>query len=189
VAKTVLYRLSKFKDLSLFPTGPVDTSFENLIKDGIVLTLNDEANAKLMQILAEIMIVKLHAIVKRGDQPRVLRRMLVFDEAWRIAKSQRLVDLGREGRAFGVGIVIGTQRPKDIPESLLSCLRTQIYLFNTEIEDQKIIVRALCNTTTGATADRLFKSIKNLEKFEGYIISDQYKQGTRVNVKPHHERA
>lgn len=187
-AMTVMYRLSKFRDLALFPTGSVSTSFEKLITDGTVLTLHDEANAKLMQILAEIMIVKLHAIVKKGDQPRVLQRVLVFDEAWRIANSQRLVDLAREGRAFGVGLIVGTQRPKDIPESLFSCLRTQIYLFNTELEDRKIIVRALCNTTAGANAEKYFRAIKNLRQFEGYIISDEYKQGVRVNVKPYYDR-
>lgn len=188
VAKTVLYRLSKFSDLGLFPTKKPECNFDELVKDGIVLTLNDEANAKLMQILAEIMVVKLHAMVKRGDQPKTLRRMLVFDEAWRIAKSQRLVDLAREGRAFGVGIIIGTQKPKDIPEALLSCLRTQIYLFNSEPDDQKIILKSLCNTTSGPVAERHLRAIKGMGKFEGYIHSDQYKQGIRVNVVPYCDR-
>jgi len=188
VAKTVLYRLNKFSDLGLFPTRKPDLNFDELVQDGIVLTLNDEANARLMQILAEIMVVKLHAMVKRGDQPRTLRRMLVFDEAWRIAKSQRLVDLAREGRAFGVGIIIGTQKPKDIPESLMSCLRAQIYLFNSEPDDQKIVLKSLCNTTSGPVAERHLRAIKGMGKFEGYIQSDQYKQGIRVNIVPYCDR-
>ncbi|MDP2815738.1 MAG: type IV secretion system DNA-binding domain-containing protein, partial [Rectinemataceae bacterium] len=189
VAKTVLYRLQKFSDLGLFPTTKQEVNFDELIQDGVVLTMNDEANAPLMQILAEIMIVKLHALVKRGDQPRALKRLLVFDEAWRIAKSQRLVELAREGRSFGLGIIVGTQKPKDIPENLMSCLRTQIYLFNNEPDDQKIILKSLCNTTSGSTAERLLRVIKGFGKFEGYISSAQYQQGVRVNIVPHYDRS
>jgi hypothetical protein len=188
VAKTVSYRLQKFIDLGLFPTEPVDLNFEELIRDGIVLTMNDEANAKLMQILAEIMIVKIHALVKRGEQPRKLTRVLVFDEAWRIAKSQRLVELAREGRAFGIGLLIGTQKPKDIPEYLMSCLGTQIYLANNEPDDQKIILKALCNTSSGPTAERQLRAIKGLGIFEGFIRSNQYRSGLRVNILPHKDR-
>jgi len=188
VSRKLSYRIQKFSDLGLFPSHPTESTFEDLIKDGIVLRLYDAGNDKLMQILAEIMIVKLHAIIKRGDQPLALRRMLVFDEAWRIAKSERLVDLAREGRAYGVGILIGTQYPKDMPENLVSALRTQVYLYNKEIANQQVILRALCNTTHGAEAERFLKTIRNFGKFQGYLISDQYKSGTRVDVLPYHER-
>lgn len=188
VSNRVLYRLQKFSDLGLFPSAPVTYKFEDLIRDGVVLTLNDASNDKLMRILAEILIVKLHSVIKRGDQPRALRRMLVFDEAWQVAESQRLVDLAREGRAFGVGLLIGTQYPKDLSESLVGCLRTQLYLFNKDAENQKIIVRALCNSTTGAHAQRLLQAVANLGQYQGYLISEQYKQGVRVNVEPYWRR-
>lgn len=189
VSSSVVYRLQKFSDMGLFPSTPMGSSFEDLIRDGIVLTLNDASNDKLMQILAEIMIVKLHTIIKRGQQPRVLRRMLVFDEAWRIAKSQRVVDLAREGRAFGVGMLIGTQYPKDLPENLVGCLRTQIYLYNRDPENQKVIVRAICNATSGPQAQQLLRTVSSLGTFQGFLISQQYGQGTRVNVIPHKDRA
>ncbi|MBF0305005.1 MAG: ATP-binding protein [Alphaproteobacteria bacterium] len=188
VSKTVVYRLEKFSDLGLFPSKPVDLSFEELISDGVVMTLNDAANDKLMMVLAEILIVKLHAIIKRGEQPRKLRRMLVMDEAWRISRSERLVDLAREGRAFGVGMLIGTQNPGDMPENLRGCLRTQLYLNNKDVEKQKVIVRALCNTTSGPHAQKMLQTIANLGQFQGYLISEQYKTGTRVNVIPHYQR-
>jgi hypothetical protein len=187
-SKSVVYRLSKFSDLGLFPSMQSDVAFDELIKDGVVLTLNDAANDKLMMILAEILIVKLHAVIKRGEQPKTLRRMLVMDEAWRISRSERLVDLAREGRAFGVGMLIGTQNPGDMPENLCGCLRTQLYLYNKDSEMQKTILRALCNATTGPYAQKVLQTISNLAQYQGYIISEQYKTGTRVNVIPHWQR-
>jgi DNA helicase HerA-like ATPase len=188
VALTVLYRLQKFADLGLFPSTPSQYSFEELIRDGVILTLSDASNPTLMRILAEILIVKLHAMIKRGDQPRKLRRALVFDEAWQVAKSQRLVELAREGRAFGVGLLIGTQYPKDLPEALVGALRTQLYLYNKDPDNQKIIVRALCNSVTSLQAQQLLQVVANLGQFQGFLVNEQYKQGIRVNVHPHHLR-
>jgi DNA helicase HerA-like ATPase len=51
---------------------------------------------------------------------------MVFDEAHRVKDSKRLEQLAREGRAFGVGIVIGTQFPGDIPETMAGNLATQL---------------------------------------------------------------
>jgi hypothetical protein len=64
--------------------------------------------------------------MRSGDQPRRLKRLLVFDEAHRVRDSARLESLAREGRAFGVGIVMGTQFPGDVPETMAGNLATQL---------------------------------------------------------------
>lgn len=187
-ADSIRIRLQKFEDLGLFPGNDTGVSFEKLVNSGTVLLMNDTANEQMMQALAEILVVKLHALLKRGDQPKKLRRMLVLDEAWRVAKSQRLVELAREGRAFGVGMLIGTQNPKDMPDNLVSCLRTQVYLFNKDVENQKVIVRQLCNSTTNADAQQRLQVVANLKQFQGYLIDELHPQGIRVNVLPHYKR-
>lgn len=187
-SESVRIRLQKFSDLGLFPTEPASQSFEQMISSGAVLLMNDPANEKLMQVLAEIMIVKLHAVLKRGEQPRTFRRLVVLDEAWRVSKSDRLVELAREGRAFGVGLLIGTQNPNDMPDNLVSCLRTQLYLYNKDVENQKTIVRQLCNTTSGPDAQQRLQTLAHLQPFQGYLINQQYANGIRVNVRPYFQR-
>jgi hypothetical protein len=187
-ADSIRIRLQKFEDLGLFPGNDMGVSFERLVNSGTVLLMNDTANEQMMQALAEILVVKLHALLKRGDQPKKLRRMLVLDEAWRVAKSQRLVELSREGRAFGVGMLIGTQNPKDMPDNLVSCLRTQVYLSNKDVENQKVIVRQLCNSTTNADAQQRLQVVANLKQFQGYLIDERHPQGIRVNVLPYFKR-
>ena len=187
-ADSIRIRLQKFEDLNLFPGNDKGASFEKLVNSGTVLLMNDTANEQMMQALAEILVVKLHALLKRGDQPKKLCRMLVLDEAWRVAKSQRLVELAREGRAFGVGMLVGTQNPKDMPDNLVGCLRTQVYLFNKDQENQKVIVRALCNSTNSQDAQQRFKVVANLKQFQGYMIDERHPQGIRVNVLPYYLR-
>lgn len=188
VSDTVVFRLRRFSDLGLFPQEATKDSFGDLLKDGVVLTLNDSANDKLMTILAEIMIVKIHATVKRGDQPRVLRRLLVFDEAWRIANSMRLVELGREGRAFGVGMVIGTQNPMDMPDTLMNSCATKLFLYNNNPENHKVVLRNLCPAISTPDAQKRLKVLSQLSTFQGHIINPQYSGGVRVNVVPHKDR-
>ncbi len=157
------------------------------MNQGVVLVM-DDANEKLMQTLAEIIILKFHSIIKRGPQPKILKRLLVLDEAWRVSKSQLLVNLAREGRAFGVGMLVATQFPRDMPENLVSCLRYQLYLANKDQENQKIIVRALINKTSGPEAQQKMKSVQQLSPFQGYLIGENYKLGTRVDIVPYYER-
>ena len=187
-AQTAMFRLQKFSDLGLFPSERSETSFEDLIQSGVVLTLNDSANDNLMRIIAEILIMKSHAFFKRGEQPRQLRRALVFDEAWRVAKSERLVELAREGRAFGVGLLIGSQFPDDLPANLIGSLRTQIFLHNKSPEMRKAVARVLCSASSGTQAQRIIETLGILPQFQGYLVSEEHKPWTRVNIVPHAQR-
>ncbi len=140
----------------------------------MVLDLHSLPDDRIKQALAELMIVRLHGHLIKGAQPRALRRLLVFDEAWRVKDSKRLEELAREGRAFGVGITIGTQYPKDVPEVLAGSLETQVFLSNREAEHQRTIVRALCGATSGATANALAAKVAALQKHQAFLKNSQH---------------
>jgi hypothetical protein len=186
-ARTSYTRLKKFLDLNLFPDEASDATFDALLSDNVVLAMN-ELPKELANTLSEVLIVKLHGTLRRGAQPRKIQRLLVFDEAWRVSGSAKLTELAREGRAFGVGLAIGTQNPCDMPEQLVSCLRTQVFLCNKDVESQKAIARAVCGQASGRAAQRIIEQVKNLAKFQAIIISEQYKDGRRVNILPYSER-
>ena len=186
----LLNRLSPLFDLNLFPsTDEGKTTFEQLMSESVVLDLHSLPDDRIKAAVAEFMIVRLHGYVLRGDQPRRLRRLLVFDEAWRVKDSERLQELAREGRAFGVGIAIGTQFPGDVKENLAGNLATQVFLHNKEAEHQKVIVRALCGTTHGQAAAQLIGQIARLQKHEGFVRNQQYSPYVFVRTTPHYERS
>jgi DNA helicase HerA-like ATPase len=70
----------------------------------------------------------LHGYALRGEEPRPLMRMVVFNEAHRVRNSRRLEVLAREECAFGIGIVIGIQFPGDLLEAMAGNLATQLFL-------------------------------------------------------------
>jgi hypothetical protein len=185
----LLNRLSPLFDLNLFPSSrDASTSFEELLRGQVVILLNGLPNDELKQAVSEFVIVRMHGHLLRGEQPRELRRLLVFDEAWRVKGSIHLQALAREGRAFGVGIAVGTQFPGDIPDTLTGNLATQIMLRNSESDHRKSVVRTLLGTSSGIEARRLEASLQQLQTHEGYLRNQQYAPYIMVTTKPHYQR-
>lgn len=110
-----------------------------------------------------------------------------FDEAHRVKDSKRLESLMREGRAFGIGIVIGTQFPGDIPESMAGNLATQLFLMNNQANHRRFVVAQLLGTTSSSEARQLLDELSNLRPLEG-IFSNAHHKGLLVRVLPHYAR-
>ena len=149
-ANALVTKLALFTDLGLFPRIQTKSTFADFIGKRVSLKLSDLPTDEVKSALAEIIIVQLHGCALRGEQPRQLKRMIVFDEAHRVRNSRRLEALAREGRAFGVGIVIGTQFPGDIPETMAGNLATQLFLMNNQAQHRRFVVKQVFGTTSGA---------------------------------------
>ncbi|MGO9834717.1 MAG: ATP-binding protein [Polyangiaceae bacterium] len=185
----LLNRLYPLLDLNLFPdTDKATTTFEKLIRDRIVLDLHALPSDAIKAAISEFIIVRLHGYILKGEQPRELRRLLVFDEAWRVKDSVRLQELAREGRAFGVGILVGTQFPGDIPENLAGNLATQLLLSNQDPDHRKTVVRTLCGATSGPEATRLSNQVALLQKHQGFFRNQQYAPYAMVETLPYYRR-
>jgi hypothetical protein len=188
--EALLNRLAPLFDLNLFPESRrVAMTFEQMLREQVVLDLHALPNDKIKAAIAEFIIVRLHGHLLRGEQPRELRRLLVFDEAWRVGESERLQELAREGRAFGLGIAIGTQFPGDIPENLSGNLATQLLLQNNDVEHRKAVARTLCGTSSGAAAVKIIKQIDRLKKHEGFFRNQHHSPYVLVETLPHYKRA
>jgi hypothetical protein len=185
----LLDRLSPLFDLNLFPrTEAKAASFDKLMGELVVLDLHKLPNDMVKSALSEFMIVRLHGHILKGEQPRELRRLLVFDEAWRVSGSERLQELAREGRAFGVGIVIGTQFPGDIPEELAGNLATQLMLSNQSVEHRRSVLLKLVGSTSGPDAKGLQRQLAHLQMHQGYFRNQQYTPYVLVTTKPYYMR-
>src|SRR5262245_332809 len=171
----------------LFPNTAPRESFESFIDKRVSLKLSDLPNDEIKAALAEIIIIQLHGYALRGDQPRRLKRLLVFDEAHRVRDSARLEALAREGRAFGVGIVIGTQFPGDIPETMAGNLATQLFLMNNQAEHRRSVVRQVHGTTSGTAPRNLLDNLSRLRPLEG-LFTNPHHQSVLLRVVPHFER-
>jgi hypothetical protein len=64
--------------------------FEAMLDERLVLSLFALPTDEIKAALAELIIIRLHGVLLRRAQPRKLTRLLVLDEAWRVASSTHL---------------------------------------------------------------------------------------------------
>lgn len=188
-AISLLDRIAPLFELGLFPASDeLTVPFESMLSERLVLSLFALPTDEIKAALAELIIIRLHGVLVRGAQPRKLTRLLVLDEAWRVSHSTHLENLAREGRAFGVGIAIGTQYPGDLPPDFSGALDTKIYLKNQQPDHKKAVVRALCGANSGTEAAHLHSILERLTQFEGLIQNQQYLPYARFKLTPYFAR-
>jgi hypothetical protein len=188
-AISLLDRIAPLFELGLFPKSEdLGTPFEAMLDEKLVLSLFALPTDEIKAALAELIIIRLHGVLLRRAQPRKLTRLLVLDEAWRVAHSTHLENLAREGRAFGAGIAIGTQYPGDLPADLSGALDTKIYLRNQQPDHRKGVVRALCGATSGPEAQALHTVLDRLAQFDGLIQNQQHLPYAKFKLIPYFAR-
>ncbi len=188
-AISLLDRVSPLFELGLFPKShELEVPFETMLDERLVLSLFELPTDEIKAALAELIVIRLHGHLVRGDQPRRLTRLLVLDEAWRVASSKHLENLAREGRAFGVGIAIGTQYPGDLPPDLAGSLATRIFLKNQQPDHKKAVVRAVTGATSGAHAQEVHEFLERQEMFQGLIQNQQYSPYAAFKLVPYYAR-
>lgn len=189
-SQTLLNRVDPLFDLGLFPSDETARlTFADLLERRVVLDLHDLPNDEIKAAIAEMIIIQAHGYALRGEAPRVLRRLFVFDEAWRVKDSKRLEEMAREGRAFGIAIAIGTQFPVDIPDDLAGSLETQLFLSNSEARHQAATVRKLCGSASTSEAQSLWQKATALQQLQGFMRNQHYKPYVLLNVHPHYLRS
>jgi hypothetical protein len=189
IASGLIDRIAPLFELGLFPKSQeLSAPFEAMVDERLVLSLFELPTDEIKAALAELIIIRLHNHLVRGAQPRKLTRLLVLDEAWRVSRSAHLENLAREGRAFGVGLAIGTQYPGDLPPDLAGSLATKIYLKNQQPDHKRTVVRALCGSNTGAQAAEIYDLLDRLEVFEGVIQNQQCAPFSAFRLHPYYAR-
>ena len=124
----------------------------------------------------------------RQPQPRALKRLLVLDEAWRLVESPFIEPLMREGRAFGLGVIVATQYPKDLPDTVAGSTATKLYFSQTDSEQIRQIQRTLTGKTAGSSAEHVATTLRALPPLSCLISNAQHVPYTRVEVTPYFER-
>ena len=130
----------------------------------------------------------LYNYLVRQPQPHRLSRLLILDEAWRLVESPFLEPLMREGRAFGLGVLIASQFPTDLPAAVAGSTATKLFFSQTNVEQMRDIQRTILGKTSGPDADHLASIMRGLSPLTCVLYSKQFPRFVRVAIKPYFER-
>ena len=143
---------------NLFSTKP--TSPEELVQDGKISIVDlKEAKPEIQQMVVMKLAEELFSSRKRGKIPPFL---FVLEEAHNfcpergfgeVASSKILRTIASEGRKFGMGLMVVSQRPARVDKNVLSQCNTQVILKVTNPNDLKAIADSVEGMASGVKED------------------------------------
>jgi hypothetical protein len=148
--QALLGRMSPIFDLELFSSGAQAGDFASVVESSTVIRLAQLPGDEVKNSVAEFFLMALHNYLIRQPQSHRLSRVLVLDEAWRLVESPYLEPLMREGRAFGLGVIVASQNPNDLPAAVAGSTATKLFFSQTNVEQIRDIQRTIVGKTSGA---------------------------------------
>ena len=185
---TLLGRLSPVFDLGVFSEGDAALTLSDLLETPTVIRLSQLPGDQVKNAVAEFFLMAMHSYLMRRDQPHALRQVLVLDEAWRLVSSRFLKPLMLEGRAFGLGVIVATQFPRQLPEEISGSTATRLFFGQTKAEQIREIQRTLVGKTSGPDADNIGHVVRSLAPLECVMQNAQHPPWVRVKVTPYYAR-
>lgn len=187
-ATSLLGRLSPIFDLGLFSRGDDATTLDELLSTPTVIRLSQLPGDQVKNAVAEFFLMALYSFLIRREHPHRMERVLVLDEAWRLVQSPFLGPLMREGRAFGLGVILATQFPRDLPEQIAGSTSTRLFFNQTKAEQIREIQRTLVGKTSGTEADHLGNLVRGLAPMECILQNLHYRPWVRLRAIPYFSR-
>lgn len=186
--QALLGRMSPIFDLELFSSGTEVTEFANVVERSTVIRLAQLPGDEVKNSVSEFFLMALYNYLIRQPHSHRLSRLAVLDEAWRLVESPFLEPLMREGRAFGLGVLIASQFPTDLPTMVAGSTATKLYFSQTNVDQVRDIQRTLLGKTSGADADHLASIMRGLPPLTCVLYSKQFPRFVRVTLTPYFER-
>ena len=166
----------RYRGLLFDPTAPID--LEATVKPGYINILSlgglDEqaSDAVVSHYLRRILDERKRWKRSRGEEGYPVPIMIVVEEAHILIPRSRstltkyqAARIAREGRKFGVGLCLVSQRPKNIDEDALSQTNNKIILRLVEPNDQKYVQAA-----SETLSDELLELLPSLNVGEAIIL-------------------
>ena len=94
----------------------------------------------------------------------------------------------REGRAFGLGVVIASQFPCDVPEAVRGSTATRLFFSQGQVEQIREIQRTIVGKTSGPEAEHVVSVARSLTPLSCVMHGIQYTPFVRATITPYFRR-
>ncbi|WP_414837989.1 ATP-binding protein [Candidatus Nanosalina sp. VS9-1] len=179
----LLNYLEQLEESGLFSDNPIDT--EELVEKGRATIINLKAvEPDTAEMAVYLLAKKLFDLRKKDKVPPF---MMVFEEAHNFIPEKGfgqaisnpiMRKIASEGRKFGLGIGVISQRPARIDKNVLSQCNTQFILKVTNPNDLKAISKSFEGITSGVEG-----MIKSLPPGVCFVLGNQYPVMTDVRQR------
>ncbi|MCX6017362.1 MAG: hypothetical protein NTZ50_02485 [Chloroflexi bacterium] len=165
--KTLIGRLEELDDYGIFRSTGDARSLLSATQP-TVLSLHESGNENVQRALTMLALHGMYTdMFRRGVQPG-LTHAIIVDEAHRASRLKWLARFAKEGRKFGISLMLASQSAADFQSDLFSGIASYLLLRMTE-QDAAHLTKAIASSDRArAYADRL----KRLDKYEALFFTE-----------------
>lgn len=163
--------LSPILDLAV--NQPNYALINGIVENNVLFTLEGYGTA-YQNVYGGLLLHIFKSVASRKDGTR----LLIIDEAWRISRLMGLSTLIKEGRSKGVGVVLATQNPSDIPVEILENCHLLI-MFGSPNEDYLSSAKKILGLP-----DEYIKRLSRLGVGEAIILNALDPHPLIVKIRP-----
>src|SRR6476660_4584624 len=172
--RNVAARLRPLSDFGLFVDPEQGRGFDDLLRQGVVLDVHGLME-QVQRAAGAFVLRKVYREMFRWGQTKQLRLAVVLDEAHRLARDVTLPKIMKEGRKYGIGVIVASQSADDFHADVLGNAGTKI-VFRTNYPASKSVGGFL----RGRSGIDLTQDIERLGVGVAYVSTPDLTQARKV---------
>ncbi len=174
--KNARQRLRPMTDFGLF-RDDADEAFDLLktYRSGVVVDLSHLGLEEVQLFAASFILRKIYREMFKWPQDRTMKLAVVLDEAHRMARDVTLPKLMKEGRKYGMSVVVASQNADDFHKDVLANAGTKI-VFRTNYPAS----RGVAGYLRGRSGADLSVEIEKLGVGVAYVATPDHPQARRT---------
>ncbi|WP_164689339.1 ATP-binding protein [Herpetosiphon llansteffanensis] len=134
--RNVAARCRAILEMDLFSSEAQSTSLLEQIRKGLVIDLHNLMSEEHQIVVGAFVLRKLYRDMFNWGMANTIRLVVVLDEAHRLAKDITLPKLMKEGRKYGIAVVVASQGLNDFHQDVIGNAGTKI-VFRTNFPESK----------------------------------------------------
>jgi DNA helicase HerA-like ATPase len=142
---------------------------------GLVLDVSGLDLEEVQRAATAFMLRKIYREMFRWGESRVMRLAVVLDEAHRLAKDRTLPKLMKEGRKFGVSVIVASQSLSDFEPDIIRNVGAK-FIFRTNFPASKHVAGFL----RGRDGVDLSQTIENLGVGQAFVSTPDNVKARKV---------
>jgi hypothetical protein len=175
----VAARCRPLLEMNLFRPTEHAPDLLSLVRTGLVIDLHNLYIDALQQAAGAFLLRKLYKDMFSWGYAKRIRLAIVLDEAHRLAKDVTLPKIMREGRKFGIAVIVASQGMADFHSDVLATAGTKV-IFRMNFPDSKKVAGFI----RGLPGQDLAARIEQLSVGSAYVQTPEMPFGSVVKMHP-----
>ncbi len=175
----VAARCRPLLEMNLFRPTEQNPDLLSLVRSGLVIDLHNLYVEALQQAVGAFVLRKLYKDMFSWGYAKRIQLAVVLDEAHRLAKDVTLPKIMREGRKFGIAVIVASQGMADFHPDILATAGTKI-IFRMNYPDSKKVAGFI----RGLPGQDIASRIEQLAVGSAYVQTPDMSFGSIVKMHP-----